>query len=44
MKVIDDICDFYFFMWIDTKQNYNLYLENYWRTHIFYSQSYLATS
>jgi hypothetical protein len=24
-----------FFMWIDTKQNYNLYLENYWRIYIF---------
>jgi hypothetical protein len=35
MKVIDDIFDFIFFMWIDTKQNYNLYLENYWRTYIF---------
>jgi hypothetical protein len=29
MNVIDDIYDL-FFMWIDTKQNYNLYLENYW--------------
>jgi hypothetical protein len=25
----------YFFMWINTKQNYNIYLENYRRTHIF---------
>jgi hypothetical protein len=25
-------------MWIVTKQNYNLYLENYWRTHIFLLQ------
>jgi hypothetical protein len=25
-------------MWIDTKQNYNLYLENYWRTYIFLLQ------
>jgi hypothetical protein len=25
-------------MWIDTKQNYNLYLENYWITHIFLLQ------
>jgi hypothetical protein len=25
-------------MWIDTKQNYNLYLENYGRTHIFLLQ------
>jgi hypothetical protein len=33
MKVIDGICDF--FMRIYTKQNYNLYLENYWRIHIF---------
>jgi hypothetical protein len=22
-------------MWIDSKPNYNMYLESYWRTHIF---------
>jgi hypothetical protein len=34
MKVIDDICDFIFY--VDRyKTNYNLYLENYWKTHIF---------
>jgi hypothetical protein len=29
MKVIADICELFVFMCIDTKQNYNLYLENY---------------
>jgi hypothetical protein len=33
MKVIDDICDLFF--WWDRYKNYNIYLENYWRIYIF---------
>ena len=33
MKVVVDMCDF--FIWIDSKQKYNIYLESYWRTHNF---------
>ena len=33
MKVVVDMCDF--FIWIDSKQNYNIYLESYWRTQFF---------
>jgi hypothetical protein len=36
LTALYSFCDL-FFMWIDTKQNYNLYLENYWRTHIFFT-------
>jgi hypothetical protein len=31
--VVVDMCDF--FIWIDSKQKYNIYLESYWRTHNF---------
>jgi hypothetical protein len=40
MKVIDDIYDLFFYV-DEYKTNYNLYLKNYWRTHIFFTPKFI---